>query len=78
MVISSSGKYVEVIFSPTHKTRGLVTLTLKTDLNAHAKLSVIPQQELEILLNRDLQVLTDSILPKIVVLAEKYNRGYSE
>lgn len=75
MIVSSSDKYIEVVFSPTHKTHGLVTLTLKTDLNAHAKLSGIPKQELEILLNA---TMTNSILPKIEALAEKYNRGYSE
>ena len=75
MVVSSSGKYIEVIFSPTHKTRGSVILTLRTDLNAHAKLSGIPKQELEILLN---ETMTNSILPKIEALAEKHNRGYSK
>ncbi len=79
MLNITSERYIKVEIDSQTKVIGTIQLILNTDLNAHAKLSVIPNHELSLLLNQALTDLIDDVLPKIELLTQKYTREeYSE
>ena len=78
MIILTSDRPISVKIDKDTTDVGVISIRLSTDLLAHSRLADISSQELSILLNNELSVMIDRLLPKIESLAEKYYKRYSE
>ncbi len=78
MIILSSDRPISVKIDEDNTVLGSIIVKLSTDLNAHARLCDVPLQELTLLLNTELSVMIDKLMPQIESLTDKYYKRYSE
>ncbi len=78
MTILTSSRPISVKLDKDTTDVGIISIKLFTDLLGHSKLADIPSQELSVLLNNELTVMIDRLMPEIESLTVKYYKGYSE